>query len=72
MPSYEELQQMDEEMLDALGTEQQLEFPDSFDSLEALRDWMCEQLGIEAPPPPAAAGKADWRAKLRKQTGAGK
>ena len=66
---------MDEEMLEALGTEAQLEFPDSFDSLEALRDWVCEQLGIEAPEPapaPAAAGKADWRAKLRKQTGASK
>ena len=70
LPSFEEVQQMDEDMLTSLGEEQELEFPEGFDSLEAFREWVCEQLGIEAPPPPApaAAGKADWRAKLRKQT----
>jgi len=75
LPTYDDVQSMDEDTLAALGEEQELEFPEGegFGSIEELRAWICEQLGLEGTEPESApepaAGKASWRDKLRKQTG---
>jgi hypothetical protein len=80
LPTYDELMQMDEDTLLQVGEENALEFPadGSFESMEDLQAWVCEQLGIEKPAPAApapaaaAAGKGSWRDRLAKQTGARK
>ena len=70
-PTWEELEALDEDSLGGLIDEAQIadQVPaDGFESVEALRAWVAEQLGIEIPaeePAPAPAPAAgNWRDKL--------
>lgn len=75
LPTWEELEALDEDGLAQLGEEAELVFPDDgFNSLEELRDFVAEALGIAppapAPAPAAAAGaKGSWRDRLSKLQG---
>lgn len=66
LPTWDDLQAMDEDTLAALGEEAGLEFPaDGFDSLESLRTWTAEQLQIEEPKPAPAVAKGSWKDRLK-------
>ena len=67
VPSWEDIEGADEDALVALIETFELTPPDDgFDSEDALRDWVAEQLGVEKPAPaPAAAKVGSWKDRLK-------
>lgn len=70
--TWTDLEALDEDALISLGEEKNLNFPDSFDSVDNLRNWVAEQLGIEEDKEPEAPAeekptttKASWRDRLK-------
>jgi hypothetical protein len=55
LPSWEDVHAMSEEDLQLFAGEAGVSFPEEaeFDSLSEAADYVCGELGIEAPPPPA-------------------
>lgn len=81
LPTPEELEEMDEDALVALGEEKELQFPESFDSIEELRTFIGTELGIivdeeaeqekeeEEEEEKKEPAKANWRDRLKAKTG---
>lgn len=69
--TWTDLKTLDEDGLVSLGEEQNMEFPDSFDSVDALREFVAEQLGIERKEveQKPVASKANWRERLKASQG---
>mgnify|MGYP001559567074 CR=1 FL=1 len=69
--TWADLEALDEDGLVSLGEEKSLEFPDSFDSVDALREFIAEQLNIEKEEveQKPAASKANWRDRLKAAQG---
>lgn len=63
-PTWDELQELDEDGLAAVGEAAELEFPEEgFEDLEELRTFIAQRLGLQPPKPePKAAG--GWRDRL--------
>lgn len=68
LPSWDEVSQMSEEQLGAVGEAYSIDFPDNgFNSIEEIRLYVCEKLGIKQPAA-ATPAKTDWRSKLANMT----
>jgi hypothetical protein len=70
LPTWDELQQLDEDGLAQLGDEAGVQFPEAgFESIDDLRDFIAQTLDIEKPAPvnaaPAASG-GSWRDRLNR------
>lgn len=69
-PTWEELEEMDEEQLGEIGDAFELEFPeDAFEDADDCRKWVAEQLEIEMPKPKKKAAedtgkKGNWKDRL--------
>lgn len=72
--TWADLEALDEDALVGLGEENKLTFPESFDSVDALREFVATELGITkeaaaeeeaAVEPEKPAAKANWRDRLR-------
>jgi hypothetical protein len=69
-PTWEELEQLDEDGCAAVIDAFQLDpGTTEFDSIDALRDWIAEQLQIEKPAPAPAAAGGSWKDRLKKKIG---
>lgn len=72
LPTWDELLELDDSALEALGTEMNVVFPqDGFNDIDEFRSWLADQLGIEKPQPakpPVSAKKPSWRDRFNKQT----
>lgn len=75
-PLWEDLEALDEDGLAEIVEAEKMDVPkDGFESIEALRDFVAEGLGIEKPEPeaepeaPSAGAKGSWRDRLKKLQG---
>ena len=74
--TWNDLEKLDEDALVNLGEEKEFAFPESFSSIDELREFIAEQLGVtkeeveqEVEAEKAAPAKASWRDRLKAAQG---